>query len=69
MDAPREEFYTEPRPEALVVLFKIISRHSWDELQSWHRAFPGSRIEHVQKGTGIFVLIVGTAGGSGELAP
>jgi hypothetical protein len=68
MDAPQEEFYTEHQTETLI-LFKIISRRSWDELQSWHRAFPGSRIEHVQKGTGIFVLIVGTAGESGELAP
>jgi len=66
MIAPREAYHGN-LPETLI-LFKIISRRSWDELQSWHRAFPGSRIEHVQKGTGIFVLIVGTAGESGELA-
>jgi len=67
MDAPREEFYTEPRPEALVVLFKIISRHSWNELQGWHKALPGSRVEHVMEGTGIFVLVV-PPGGAGEKA-
>ncbi len=58
MDAPQEAFYPERRTEALMVLFRIISRHSWDVLQGWHEAFPGSEVEHVMKGTGIFVLII-----------
>ena len=66
MDAPQESFYTEHQTETLI-LFKIISRRSWDELQSWHRAFPGSRVEHVLKGTGIFILVV-PPGGAGEKA-
>ncbi len=66
MDAPQNEFYTEHQTETLI-LFKIISRRSWDELQSWHRAFPGSRVEHVLKGTGIFILVV-PPGGAGEKA-
>jgi hypothetical protein len=57
MNAPDEAFYTEDQIETLI-LFKIISRSSWNELQSWHKAFPGSRIEHVMQDTGIFVLHV-----------
>jgi hypothetical protein len=53
--------------EDISVLFRIISRRSWDELQSWHKALPGSRVEHVMKGTGIFVLIV-SPGGTRELS-
>ena len=41
-------------PETLVVLFKIISRRSWDELHRWHEALLGSRVEHVLYG--IYVL-------------
>jgi len=29
------------------VLFKIISRYSWDKMQAWHKACPGSTVEHV----------------------
>lgn len=65
MDALQEGFYPEPRTEALMVLFKIISRHSWDNLQSWHKVFPGSRIEHVLYG--IYALII-PPGGAGKLA-
>lgn len=43
-----------------MVLFKIISRRSWDNLQGWHEAFPGSRIEHVMHG--IYVLHIPVAG-------
>lgn len=39
-----------------MVLFRIISRRSWDELQNWHRAFPGSRVDHVLYG--IYALII-----------
>jgi len=62
MDAPQPEFYPEPRTEALTVLFRIIGRRSWNDLQSLHEAFPGSRVEHVMKGTGIFVLHVPPVG-------
>ncbi len=49
----------------LMVLFKIISRHSWDVLQGWHKACPGSTVEHLMKGTGLYVLIL-PAGGAVE---
>ena len=39
-----------------MVLFKIISRYFWDKMQAWHKACPGSHIEHVMAGTGIYVL-------------
>ena len=52
-------------PETLIVLFRIISRRSWDELHRWHEALPGSRVEHVLYG--IYVLIV-PQGGATELA-
>lgn len=51
----------------VMVLFKIISRHSWDRLQEWHRSCPGSTIEHVMAGTGIYVLHI-PAGGAVEVA-
>jgi hypothetical protein len=56
MNAPQEELCPEPRTEALIVLFRIISRKSWDELQGWRGAFPGSRVEHVLYG--IYALII-----------
>ena len=62
MIAPQDKFYPEPRTEALMVLFKIISRRSWDEIQGWREAFPGSRVEHVMKGTGFYVLHIPPAG-------
>lgn len=65
MTVPQYEFYPEPRTEALMVAFRIISRRSWDELQSWHEACPGSTVEHVQHG--VYVLHV-RAGGTKEVA-
>lgn len=47
-------------PESLVVLFRIVSRESWDKLRSWHAALPGSRVEHVL--FGIYVLIIEPGG-------
>jgi hypothetical protein len=64
MDAPQEEFYTEPKAESLIVLFRIISRRSWDELHRWHEALPVSRVEHVLYG--IYALII-PQGGAREL--
>ncbi len=47
----------------IMVLFRIISRRSWDELQSWHEACPGSTVEHLMYG--LYVLTV-PPGGAGE---
>jgi len=65
LDAPHGEFYAEPQPETLVILFRIISRRSRDELQSLHKAFPRSQVEHVLHG--IFVLHI-PRGGARRLA-
>jgi hypothetical protein len=59
--APQVSIKDSP-PEPLMVLFKIIGRHSWDRLQSWHRSCPGSTIEHVLHG--IYVLTVPAGGAS-----
>ena len=48
-----------------MALFRIISRGSWDNLQGWHEALPGSRVERVMKGTGIFVPHVPSGGAKG----
>ena len=56
MDTPQESFYSKPEDESIMVLFRIVSRRSWDELQSWHRALPGSRVEHLMYG--LYVLSV-----------
>ena len=65
MIAPQESFYLGRRAEALMILFKIISRRSWDNLQNRHQALPGSHVEHVMDG--IYVLHV-PPGGSRRLA-
>ncbi len=49
--------------EGVAVLFRIISRRSWDELQSWHKSCPGSTVEHLMYG--LYVLTIPT-GGAGE---
>lgn len=59
MDAPIERVYN-TKEEGITVLFRIISRRSWDELQSWHKALPGSRVEHVAYG--IYVLTIEPGG-------
>lgn len=43
-----------------MILFRIVGRHDWDNLQSWHEALPGSRIEHVL--FGLYVLIIEPGG-------
>ena len=60
MNAAQEEFYSEAPPENLIILFRIISRRSWDRLQGLHEAFPGSQVEHVLHG--IYVLIIQPGG-------
>ena len=47
----------------LMVMFRIISRQSWEELQSWHRACSGSTVVHLAHG--LYVLAV-PPGGAGE---
>jgi hypothetical protein len=49
----------------LTIMFRIISRHSWDVLQGWHRSCPGSSVEHLAHG--LYVLTV-PADGAGEAA-
>lgn len=60
MIAP-ESVYPKPT-EGISVLFRIISRHSWDNLQSWHKALRGSRVEHLMHG--LYVLHVKPSGAS-----
>ncbi len=45
---------------ALSVLFRILTRRSWDELQAWHRACPGSTVEHLM--FGLYVLTIPAGG-------
>lgn len=46
----------------VTVLFKIISRYSWDRMHAFMAAHPGSRLEHVAAGTGIYVVHVPAGG-------
>ncbi|CAN5528389.1 hypothetical protein BH20ACT10_BH20ACT10_00590 [soil metagenome] len=55
---PPEQSIPEDWTDSFVVLFRILGRRSWDNLQSWHRAFPNSYIEHLLPETGFYVLIV-----------
>jgi hypothetical protein len=56
-----------PERTEVMVMFRILSRHSWDKLQSWHAACPGSRVEHLHRG--LYVLTVPAAGSlAGEAA-
>jgi hypothetical protein len=54
------------RPERteVMMMFRIIGRRSWDELQSWHKSCPGSTVEHLYRG--VYVLAV-PAGGASEV--
>lgn len=53
------------RPERteVMAMFRILTRREWDVLQSWHRACPGSTVEHLAHG--LYVLTV-PAGGASE---
>ncbi len=62
MPPPLNPSINDSPPETLMVLFRIISRRSWDELQGWYEAFPGSQIEHLMKGTGLYVLTIPSGG-------
>lgn len=58
---------TDNPPERIevIVLFRILTRREWDALQSWHKACPGSTVEHLMHG--LYVLAV-PAGGTCEAA-
>ena len=47
MTAPLNPSIVDSPPEALMVLFTIMSRGSWDRLRGWRAALPSSHIEHV----------------------
>jgi hypothetical protein len=53
----------EPRHTEVMVMFRIISRRHWDQLQSWHRSCPGSTVEHLEHGRYVLTL---PADGAGE---
>lgn len=53
------------RTDEVMILVKIISRRSWDDLQAMHRACPGSTVEHLYRG--MHVLTIPT-GGATEVA-
>ncbi len=67
MPPPLNPSITDSLRASLMVLFRTISRGSWDNLQNWHKALPGSRVEHVMKGSDIFAVHV-PAGGAKEIA-
>jgi hypothetical protein len=62
-----------PEPSALhngeraaaLVMFRVISRRHWNQLQSWHQAYPGCTVEHLE--AGLYVLVI-PAGGVREAA-
>ncbi len=62
MTWPPQTLYPDSPPETLVVLFRIITRESWRELQDWHEALPGSSIELIEHG--IFALVIAPGGAS-----
>ena len=49
----------------VMVMFRIISRRSWENPQSWHRSGPGSTVEHLYGG--MYVLMI-PPGGACEAA-
>ena len=53
------------RPERteVMVMFRILTRREWDNLQSWHKSCPGSTVEHLYRG--MYVLTI-PAGGECE---
>lgn len=60
MNDPASPLYPSSQTEETWVLFRIISRKSWDDLQSLHESFPGSRVEKLM--FGLYVLIIGPGG-------
>ena len=58
-DPANPEYHS--KDKELLILFRIISRHSWDELQSWQRALPGSRVEHLMYELYVLTVVAGGA--------
>jgi hypothetical protein len=56
----------EERTDGVMVLYKIISRYSWDRLQALHKSCPGSSVEHLMHG--LYVLHIPPGGAKGEEA-
>ncbi len=54
------------RTGGFMVLYRIISRHSWDKLQALHKSCPGSSVEHLMHG--IYVLHIPPGGAKSEEA-
>ena len=46
----------QPERTEVMVMFRIISRHDWDTLQSLHKSSPGSTVEHLYRG--MYVLTI-----------
>ena len=61
MRTPLHNSIQDSSPEPLLILFRIISRESWDELQGLHEALPGSRVEHVLYGIYALIILPGDA--------
>jgi len=49
----------------VMVMFRILTRKEWDQLQAWHASCSGSTIEHLY--AGLYVLTI-SAGGVWEMA-
>jgi hypothetical protein len=45
-----------PERTEVMVLFRIVSRRNWETLQIWHKAHPGSSVEHLY--CGMYVLTI-----------
>ena len=54
------------RTSGFMVLYRIISRRSWDKLQALHKSCPGSSVEHLMHG--LYVLHIPPGGAKGEEA-
>ncbi len=54
------------RTSGFMVLYRIISRHSRDELQAMHKSCPGTSVEHLMHG--LYVLHIPPGGAKGEEA-
>ncbi len=54
-----------PECAEVMVLFRIITRREWEELQGWHRSCPGSTVEHLYAGLYLLTIPAGGAGMAG----
>jgi hypothetical protein len=49
----------------VMVMFRILTRREWDNLQSWPKSCPGSTVEHLYRGLDVLTV---PAGGACEAA-